>query len=241
MGPSGPRPKRGRSDAPVGTSGILRAVNAPARARPLLRGVSHEIAFFFSLGVGAVILFTAPTTTARFAAGLFAGCVTAMFGVSALYHRVTWRPRPRRLMARADHAAIYLLIAGTYTAFVVLALSGAWRIVVLAIVWSGVAAAITLKVAWVGAPKVLAAAIALVLGWVGVVALPELVGRVDVGAMTLLLAGGALYSVGAVVYALRRPDPVPSVFGYHEVFHALVVAAVACHYVALGVFVIPAA
>ena len=216
-------------------------MNAPARARPLLRGVSHEIAFFFSLGVGAVILFTAPTATARFAAGLFAGCVAAMFGVSALYHRVTWRPRPRRLMASVDHAAIYLLIAGTYTAFVVLALSGAWRIVLLAIVWSGVAAAITLKVAWVGAPKALAAAIALVLGWVGVVALPELVGRVDVGAMTLLLAGGALYSVGAVVYALRRPDPVPSVFGYHEVFHALVVAAVACHYAALGVFVIPAA
>jgi len=214
-------------------------VNAPLRARPLLRGVSHEVAFFVSLGVGALILVTAPTATARFAAGLFSGCVAAMFGVSAVYHRVTWRPRPRRLMARADHAAIYLLIGGTYTAFVVLALSGVWRIAVLAIVWTGVAAAITLKVAWVGAPKVLAAAIALALGWVGVVALPELVARVDVGALTLLLAGGAPYSIGAVIYALRRPDPVPAVFGYHEVFHALVVAAVACHYVALGVFVIP--
>jgi hemolysin III len=162
-----------------------------------------------------------------------------MFGVSALYHRVTWRPRPRRWLARVDHASIYLLIAGTYTPFALLALDGAWRVVVLAIVWAGALVATVVKVAWVDAPKVAAAATGLVLGWVGVVALPQLVDTTGAGGTTLILAGGVLYTAGAIVYALRRPDPVPRVFGYHELFHALVVAAVACHYVAVGVFVVP--
>jgi hemolysin III len=213
----------------------------PVPARPRLRGVSHEYAFFASVAAGVLLVLAAPTALARFAAIVFASSVAAMFGVSAVYHRVTWRPRPRRWLARADHATIYLLIAGTYTPFALLSLDGAWRVAVLAVVWSGALIATVVKVAWVTAPKALAAATALVLGWVGIVALPQLVGNLGVGGATLLLAGGAFYTAGAVVYALRRPNPVPRVFGYHEVFHALVVAAVACHYVSVGVFVVPRA
>jgi hemolysin III len=211
----------------------------PHRSRPRLRGVSHQYAFFASLVLAVPLVAVAPTPSARFAATTFAASVAAMFGVSAVYHRVTWRPRPRAWMARLDHATIYLLIAGTYTPYALLALSGTWRVVVLAVVWGGAAAAILLKFAWVNAPKGLAAAIGLALGWAGAVALPELVDELGTGAAGLVLLGGALYTAGAVVYALRRPDPAPAVFGYHELFHALVVAGVACHYVSVAFFVLP--
>lgn len=213
----------------------------PQRSRPRLRGVLHQYAFFASLLAGVPLVATAPTPSARFAATAFAASVAAMFGVSAVYHRVTWRPRPRAWMARVDHATIYLLIAGTYTPYALLALSGAWRVVVLAVVWSGAAAAIVLKFAWVDAPKALAAALGVALGWAGVVALPQLVEEVGAAATVLVVAGGALYTAGAVVYALRRPDPLPTVFGYHELFHALVVAGVACHYASVAFFVVPGA
>jgi hemolysin III len=211
------------------------------RSRPRLRGVLHQYAFFASLLAGIPLVAIAPTPSARFAATAFAASVAAMFGVSAVYHRVTWRPRPRAWMARLDHATIYLLIAGTYTPYALLALSGAWRVAVLAVVWSGAAAAIVLKFAWVDAPKALAAALGVALGWAGVVALPQLVEEVGAAATVLVVAGGALYTTGAVVYALRRPDPLPAVFGYHELFHALVVAGVACHYASVAFFVVPGA
>jgi hemolysin III len=211
-----------------------------ASSRPRLRGLSHQYAFFASVVAGLPLVATAPTASARIAATSFAASVAAMFGASALYHRVTWRPRPRAWMARLDHATIYLLIAGTYTPYALLTLSGAWRIAVLTIVWSGAAVAIVLKFAWVGAPKTLAAALGVTLGWAGVAAVPQLVGEVGVAPTTLLLIGGVLYTSGAVVYALRRPDPAPAVFGYHELFHALVIGGVACHYVSVAFFVVPA-
>jgi hemolysin III len=211
------------------------------RSRPRLRGVLHQYAFFASLLAGIPLVAIAPTSSARFAAATFAASVAGMFGVSAVYHRVTWRPRPRAWMARLDHATIYLLIAGTYTPYALLALSGAWRVAVLAVVWSGAAAAIVLKVAWVDAPKALAAALGVALGWAGVAALPQLVEEVGAAATVLVLVGGGLYTAGALVYALRRPDPVPAVFGYHELFHALVVAGVACHYASVAFFVVPGA
>ena len=209
------------------------------RSRPRWRGVLHQYAFFASLVLAFPLVATASTPSARFAAIAFAASVAAMFGVSAVYHRVTWRPRPRAWMARVDHAAIYLLIAGTYTPYALLGLSGAWRITVLAVVWGGAAAAIVLKFAWGNAPKALAAAVGLALGWAGVVALPQLVEELGAAAAVLTLAGGAFYTAGAVIYALRRPDPVPAVFGYHELFHALVVAGVACHYLSVAFFVVP--
>ena len=137
-----------------------------------------------------------------------------------------------------DHAGVYLLIAGTYTPVSLLALDGAWRPVVLTIVWTGAIAAIVLKFAWVDAPKWLAAAIGLALGWVAVVALPELARHVSVAAVVLLIIGGLAYTAGAVVYARRRPDPAPAVFGYHELFHALTIVGVACQYVAIAFFIV---
>jgi hemolysin III len=141
-------------------------------------------------------------------------------------------------MRRMDHAGVYLLIAGTYTPVSVLVLDGNVRVTVLAIVWAGAAAAIMLKFLWVAAPKWLSAAIGIALGWVAIGALPQLLSRLDPVAMILLVVGGLAYTVGAVVYARRRPDPLPTVFGYHELFHALTIVAVACQYVAIAFYVI---
>lgn len=213
----------------------------PARAKPLLRGVLHQAAFFVSLAVAPLLIVGADGGRARFAAAVFAGSVAACFGASALYHRVTWTPGVRLWMRRVDHAGVYLLIAGTYTPVSLLVLRGAWRPTILAIVWTGAAAAIVLKFLWVGAPKWLAAAIGIGLGWVAVAALPQLISHLDPVGVTLLVAGGLAYTAGAVVYARRRPDPVPAVFGYHELFHVLTLAAAGCQLAAIAFFVLPRA
>ena len=206
--------------------------------KPLLRGVLHQGAFFVSLIVAPLLLVSADTSRARIAAAVFACSVSACFGASALYHRVTWAPSVRRWMRRVDHAGVYLLIAGTYTPVSLLVLHGDWGRVILVVVWVGALAAILLKFVWVDAPKWVAATIGLTLGWVAVVALPQLVDRLRLSALTLLIAGGLLYSAGAIVYARRKPNPLPAIFGYHEVFHALTIAAATCQYVAIAFFVI---
>jgi hemolysin III len=205
--------------------------------RPRLRGVLHQYAFFVAVVCGVLLVLGASGAGERVSAIVFAAALATMFGVSALYHRITWRPGPRRWMRRLDHAAIYLLIAGTYTPFGLLALSGAWRWTVLLVVWGGALTAIVFKLAWVDAPKWVAAAIAIALGWVGVVVLPQLWDQAGLAGLLLLAGGGVLYTGGAVVYARGRPDPYPAVFGYHELFHALVIAAAACQYAAVAGFV----
>ncbi len=209
------------------------------RVKPRLRGVSHGIAFVVSLPLGAALLFAAETTRGRVSALVFALSVTAMLGASALYHLVTWSPGVRPWMRRLDHAGIYALIAGTYTPFGLLVLSGNWSVVVLAIVWSGAIAGVALKLFWVDAPKWLSAVIGIALGWVGIVAFPQILDELGLTPALLLLAGGLAYTAGAVIYALRRPDPFPEVFGYHELFHAFVLAAVASHYAAVAFYVLP--
>jgi hemolysin III len=161
-----------------------------------------------------------------------------MLGTSALYHRVAWSPARRLWMRRADHAGVFLLIAGTYTPVGLISLHGAWRTTVLAVVWSGAAVAVVLKMCWVRSPKWMSVVIGIALGWVGVVALPQLVRSEGLAPMLLLAAGGLAYTAGAIVYARRRPDPLPRVFGYHELFHALTIVALACQYVAVAVFVV---
>ena len=209
--------------------------------RPLLRGALHQAAFTVSLVIGALLIASADRNAiTRTSASIFAGSVAAMLGASALYHRVTWSPRVRPWVRRLDHAGIYLLIAGTYTPVGLLALHGSLQHVVLAVVWAGAGAAIVIKLCWVGAPKWLSAVFGIALGWVGVVAMPQLAHSAGIAAVVLLAAGGVAYTAGGIVYAARRPNPAPAVFGYHEVFHALTIVALACQYVAIAFFVVRA-
>jgi hemolysin III len=209
------------------------------RVKPRLRGVLHQYAFFVSLASGTLLVLLASTVRASVAAVIYAASVSALFGVSALYHRVTWTGPARRRMRRLDHAMIFLLIAGTYTPVGLLVLQGRLGTVVLAVVWGGAIAGIVLELAWAGAPRWLGGTVYLALGWVAVVAMPQLFARLGVTGGMLIVAGGLVYSAGAAVYALRRPDPVPAVFGYHEVFHLLVIAGVVAHFLAIGLFVLP--
>jgi hemolysin III len=206
--------------------------------RPRLRGVFHQWSCFVAAAAGVALVLSVHGTRARVATAIFAASVVSMFGASALYHRVTWSPARRRWMRRLDHAMIYVLIAGTYTPFCLLALDGAWRVTVLSAAWIGATVAIAIKLLWVDAPKWLSVVFAITLGWMGVVALPQFVRPIGLAGALLLVAGGLFYTVGAFVYATRKPDPRPLVFGYHEIFHVLVVAAVACQYAAVAVLVL---
>jgi len=208
--------------------------------KPKLRGVFHEIGFYVASGTGVALVVTADPGRARTAGAIFAGCVAACFGASAVYHRPTWRPRARAWLARVDHAGVYLLIAGSYAPFGLIVMSEGWAIPVLAIVWGGALMAILLKLFWLQAPKWLCAAIGLTLGWVGAVAFSQLL-RLPAAAIALVVATGVLYSAGAVIYARRRPNPYPLVFGYHELFHVLTIAAATCEYVAVAFYVLPRA
>src|SRR6266508_3304171 len=210
----------------------------PVRANPLLRGVLHQAAFMVSLVVGTLLIVGADGARRHVAAAVFAGSVAVCFGASALYHRVTWTPRLRLWMRRLDHTGVYLLIAGTYTPVCLLVLDGAWRLVVLVMVYVGAGVAVVFKFAWVEAPKWVAAVLGMALGWAGVAILPQLATRLNPGAVVLLGVGGLADTAGAVIYARRRPNPLQAVFGYHEHFHALTLVAVACQYVAIAFFVI---
>ena len=204
-----------------------------------MRGVSHLSMFPVAAGFAIPLAFVGKSDAALVSAIVFGAAVTAMFAVSGFYHVITWRPAVRRWLARLDHATVYGLIAATYTPFGLLVLDGAWQVTILAIVWSGAALAILVKLFWVGAPKWLSASLALALGWASVVAMPEIAERIGVGGLLFVAAGGLLYTAGALVYALRRPNPAPGVFGYHELFHALVIFAVGLQYVAIAFYVLP--
>ena len=220
-----------------GSKVIDAAVGGAADERPRLRGVLHAVAFVVSCLVGALFVAYSPAGHGL-AAAVFAASASVMLGTSALYHRVTWSPGRRLWMRRADHAALFLLIAGTYTPIALIDLHGAMRTGVLAIVWAGAAVATITKMCWVEAPKWLSAVIGLALGWLAVVALPQLAHNASLAALFLLAAGGIAYTAGAGVYVFRRPDPLPRVFGYHELFHALTIIALGCQYVAIAVFVV---
>lgn len=206
--------------------------------KPRLRGVLHQWAFVVFVGLAALLIALATEATERLAAATFAGALVAMFGTSAIYHRVNWRSVAARMWwRRLDHAMIYVLIGGTYTPFALLALEGAWSWSILSVVWAGALAAIVVVLAWAEAPKWLSATLGILLGWIGIVMLPQLVDAVGLLGTLLLGVGGVLYTLGAVVYARGRPDPVPAVFGYHEVFHACVIAAAACQYAVVAMLV----
>jgi hemolysin III len=219
---------------------LTEAVPPPLLNKPRLRGVSHQWAFVVSLVTGVVLVVAAPAGRATLAAAIYAVSVAGLFGTSALYHRVTWSSAAaRRWMRRLDHSMIFLLIAGTYTPFALLALDGTLSTVILVAVWTGAVAGIVLKLLWIDAPKWLVALTYVLLGWVAVAAFPDLLDELGLTATAMVGGGGVLYTLGAIVYALKRPDPVPAVFGYHEVFHALVIAAAALQYAVVAFFVLP--
>lgn len=202
-------------------------MNAPALTKPRLRGVSHELAFFAALGAGAVLVALAPPG-ARLAGAIYGASLATMLGVSALYHRPTWSPGPRAWMRRLDHAAIFVLVAGTYTPFALLL--GERGPTVLALAWGGAFLGVLQSLFWVQAPRPLVVCLYIALGWAVAVFWPALHAALGVPALFALVLGGVLYTIGAVVYAARKPDPSPAVFGYHEIFHAFVIAAAVCHF-----------
>jgi hemolysin III len=208
------------------------------RVKPRLRGVFHEGGFYAAVALAVPLALMAEPGRGRVSAIVFSACLAGCFGASALYHRPTWQPVARSWLARLDHAGIYLLIAGTYTPIGLIIMSRAWAIPVLSVVYAGAAAAILLKLFWVQAPKVLSAVLGLALGWVGVVAYSQ-IGKIGAAGIALILLGGLFYTVGAIVYARRRPDPLPAVLGYHELFHICTLGAAACHWAAIAFFVLP--
>ena len=212
-----------------------------AKVKPRLRGVSHEWAFFVSLAAGSALILAAGSGKARLAVAIYAVSLCALFGTSALYHRVNWtRPEIRRWMRRLDHSMIFVLIAGTYTPFALLVLNGTLADVILVVVWAGALAGSIIEMIWIEAPKWVTALIYMALGWVGITAFPGLLENAGVTAVSLVAGGGLLYTAGAIVYATQRPDPNPAVFGYHEVFHVLVIAAAALHFAAVAAYALPA-
>jgi hemolysin III len=223
------------------TSAEIRAVgNAPsAPLKPRLRGVSHQYAFFVSLACGVGLILAASGGRARLAATVYAVAVSALLGTSALYHRVTWRPQARRWMRRLDHSMIFVLIAGTYTPVALLALKGSLASTILIVLWAGALGGVVFKLVWIDAPKWLLAAVYVALGCVSAAILGELPAAIGWLGVAGLAAGGLLYAVGAVIYASGRPNPWPRVFGYHEVFHALVLAAAGLHYAVIAFAVVP--
>ncbi|MEA2269605.1 MAG: hemolysin [Solirubrobacteraceae bacterium] len=211
----------------------------PAEVKPRLRGVSHQWAFVAAVVAGAGLVATAPSGRAAAVGGLYAAALAGMFGASALYHRGSWRPSVQPWMRRLDHSMIFVFIAGTYTPVIVLGLEGVLPVVVLAIVWAGALTGVALKLVWLTAPRRLVAAVYVLLGWVGAALVPEVIRSAGAAPALLFLTGGLLYTAGAVVYARRRPDPRPAVFGFHEVFHLFVIAAALAHFIAIAVFVVP--
>ena len=208
--------------------------------KPRLRGVSHQAAFFAALGAGAVLLAVSKSPEALMAAGVYVATLLALFGVSALYHRINWDSRRRLLMKRLDHATIFVFIAGSYTPICLLGLEGEAGRQLLTWAWIGAGLGVARAVFWPQAPKPVAAALYVLLGWLSVAYFPALQASLGVAGMGAIAAGGVLFSLGAAVYAFQRPNPVPRVFGYHEVFHALVVVAVACHFAAIMRMVVAA-
>jgi hemolysin III len=210
---------------------MTRMSAALASTKPRLRGWIHEVAFFVSIPAGVALVLLAESSVGRAVAIVYALSLTSVFGASAAYHRGRWSPQALRRMKRLDHSMIFVLIAGSYTPVSVLALHGAWSIVMLSVVWAGAAVGITLKVARIDGLRVTTGFLYMSLGWLALVALPQIVRGLSLPALLLMIAGGLLYTSGAIVFARGHPNPAPETFGYHEMWHALMTAAVVCHWV----------
>ncbi len=200
---------------------------------PLLRGVSHLWAVPFAAAAAITLIALADRPGGRVAASIYGFGLVALFAGSATYHRWRWDARWRPLLRRIDHSTIFVFIAASYTPVGMLVLDGVLQVTVLTVVWLGAVAGVAFSLAWIDAPRWLQAALYVGLGWVAVVATPQILTRLGVAPFVLIAVGGVLYTLGAVVYARQRPDPWPLTFGFHEIFHAFVIGAAVCHFVAI--------
>jgi hemolysin III len=204
------------------------------RVKPRLRGVSHEWAAYLAAFASIVLVVLAPTARAAWAAGIYSLSLVGLLGISASYHRPTWRPGARAIMRRLDHAAIFLLLAGSYTPLCMLVLRNHGGGFLLSLVWAGAGLGVAQSILWPQAPKPLVALLCVAIGWVAVWEWAALTTLLSLQVLLFAVVGGILYTLGAIVYSVRRPDPWPDVFGYHEIFHALVVAAAVLHFTAVA-------
>ena len=216
-------------------------VHAADELIPRLRGVSHAVAFVAALGAASLLVALAPGGTPAIAMAVYGAGLVALFGGSALYHRWPGPPRFKPLLRRIDHSTIFVFIAASYTPVALIVIDGAVSWLLLVGAWAGAAVGVAFSLGWIDAPRPVVAASYLALGWLAVIAAPQLIGALGTAPLALLGAGGILYTAGAVVYARKRPNPWPRTFGFHEVFHALVIAAAVAHYVAMIGWVMPAA
>ncbi len=208
-----------------------------AGAKPQLRGVSHQIAFYVAVVCGATLVVTSTGGRAMLATAIYATFLAGMLGVSATFHRIDWGPRAFGWWRRADHAMIFACIAGTYTPICLLGLDAPTGGKLLALAWTGAGLGMLRAMLWPGAPRAITASLYVAVGWVAIAYFPEVHAALDAAPFALLVAGGVCFTIGAVVYLLRRPDPVPAVFGYHEVFHALIILGCTCHFICVTLIV----
>ena len=229
-----------QSESPAPAAERARAKHAKTLGEEIANAITHGIGSALAIAALAVLIAygaLADSAWAIVGSAIYGATLIVTYVSSTLYHSLL-PGKPKRVFLALDHCGIFFLIAGTYTPVALIGLHGAWTTTVLAVVWSGAALAALTKVCWVGAPKWLSAALGIALGWVAVVALPELAHNEGLAPLFLLAAGGLAYTAGAVVYASGRPDPLPRVFGYHELFHALTIIALSCQYVAIAVFIV---
>jgi hemolysin III len=206
---------------------------------PRLRGLFHEWAFFAAVAAGAMLVVLSDGALATFSSWVYAAALAAMFGASALYHRFPWKSAGRRLWARRlDHSMIFVFIAGSYTPFALLCFEGTTQWLVLVMVWSGAALGLMLELVWIDSPRWLSAVAYIAVGWVGILAIPQMFSGVGIAGAVLLMVGGGLYTLGAVIYAMKWPNPFPSTLGLHEIFHLLVIAAAVTQFVAVSFVVL---
>jgi hemolysin III len=239
MAPDRPLPKRASDRGPGNTHEAAERVRERARelkeeVKPKLRGWLHAATAPLALAAGIVLIALSPTLLTRVGSAVFAGSALLLFAVSAFYNTGRWSPRTHAILRRIDHSSIFLLIAGSYTPFALLLLEGKTQNVLLAIVWSGAALGVAFRIFWSDAPRWIYTPIYLALGWVAIFYADDFaVGGTAV--ITLIVIGGGLYTLGGLVYGFKKPDPFPTWFGFHEVFHLLTIAAFVCHYVAASI------
>lgn len=203
-----------------------------ADGKPLWRGWIHAAAFPLAIVLGIVLVVLADSAAAKVSCMIFVASSLLLFGISALYHRIDWKPATKRAFKRFDHANIFLLIAGSYTPITVLCLPSEKAVLLLSLVWSGAALGIGFRIFWIGAPRWLYVPLYLLLGWAAVMFMVDFF-KANPATMLLIIIGGLMYTIGAVIYGLKRPNPIPGTFGFHELFHSLTVVAFLCHWTAI--------